>query len=147
MSNHDCIFCKIVKGEIPSYKVYEDDDFMAILDAFPAYKGHSLIIPKKHYQDIFDMPEDLAGKAMQIGKKIATAMENSLDADGYNFVQNNREFSGQVVMHYHLHVIPRYKDMSEPGVEYALHGKKRYEPSDKEKKETAEVIKNASQII
>ena len=139
----DCIFCKIVAGKIPSYKIYEDDDFVAILDAFPAYKGHSLIIPKKHYQDIFDLPTDLAGKAMQIGKKLATAMENSLNADGYNFVQNNREFSGQVVMHYHLHLIPRYQDMSPEGVQYAVQGGTRYEPKKEEFEEVAKMIKSA----
>ncbi|MBN1331803.1 HIT family protein [Candidatus Dojkabacteria bacterium] len=143
MSNQDCIFCKIVKGEIPSYKIYEDSDFVAILDAFPAYKGHSLIIPKEHYQDIFDLPESLAGKAMIVGKKIAAALENSLNADGYNFVQNNREFSGQVVMHYHLHVIPRYKAMSPEGVKYAVHGGSRYKPTEEEFEKVSAMIKKA----
>ncbi|MDO4621350.1 MAG: HIT family protein [Eubacteriales bacterium] len=104
----DCIFCKIAAGDIPSATIYEDDEFRVILDLGPATKGHALILPKQHYKDITELPEDLAGKAMILAKKIVTCMMEAIPCDGYNIVQNNGEPAGQTVFHFHMHLIPRY---------------------------------------
>ena len=104
----DCIFCKIAVGEIPSATVYEDEDFRVILDLNPASYGHALVIPKQHYENLMTIPEELAGKATGVAKKIVTAMKAALPCDGYNVVQNNGEAAGQTVFHYHVHLIPRY---------------------------------------
>ena len=106
MSN-DCIFCKIIKGEIPSFIVYEDDTFKVILDRFPATPGHALIIPKVHADDIFDLPEETAAKLYPLAKKIAAKIKEAVGAEGINIVQNNGEVAGQSVHHFHLHIIPR----------------------------------------
>ena len=109
MRDDNCIFCKILAGEIPSYTVYEDDDFKVILDAGPASRGHALIIPKEHYQDLYALPEELAAKAFVLGKKLITSLTKVLGCDGYNLVQNNGAVAGQTVGHFHLHLIPRYE--------------------------------------
>ena len=106
----DCIFCKIANGEIPSATLYEDEDFRVILDLGPATKGHALILPKAHYADLTEIPEELAGKATGVAKKIVTAMKAALPCDGYNVVQNNGTAAGQTVFHYHVHLIPRYEN-------------------------------------
>lgn len=106
----DCIFCKIVAGEIPSYTIHEDEDFKVILDANPASKGHALIIPKVHYADLYDIDDEVAGKAMKLAKKLATRMTNVLKCEGFNLLQNNNEAAGQTVFHFHLHLIPRYEN-------------------------------------
>lgn len=105
----DCIFCKLANGEIPTTKIYEDDLFTVILDAGPATKGHCLILPKQHYANIYEMPEDLVAKAFVLAKKIATKMTKAMGCDGFNIVQNNGETAGQTVFHFHIHLIPRYK--------------------------------------
>lgn len=106
----DCIFCKIAGGEIPSATIYEDDEFRVILDLGPATAGHALILPKKHYADITEIPDEAAGRAMKLAKKIVTYMMKALPCDGYNVVQNNGIAAGQTVFHFHIHLIPRYKD-------------------------------------
>ena len=103
----DCIFCKIIKGEIPSVTVYEDDTFKVILDRFPAAPGHALIIPKVHADDMFDLPEETAAKLYPLAKKIATKIKEAVGAEGINIVQNNGEVAGQSVHHFHLHIVPR----------------------------------------
>jgi histidine triad (HIT) family protein len=108
--NKDCIFCKIANGEIPSKTVYEDENFRVILDLGPATKGHALILPKEHYANLFELPEDTAAAAMKVAKKLSAQMVENLGADGLNLVQNNGEVAGQTVKHFHLHLIPRYKD-------------------------------------
>ena len=110
MKKDDCIFCKIANGEIPSRKLYEDDKFVVILDLGPAAKGHALIIPKDHYANLYEIPADLAAAAMKLAQKMAIKMTNALKADGFNLVQNNGEVAGQTVFHFHLHLIPRYKE-------------------------------------
>ncbi len=110
MKVDNCIFCKLANGEIPTATLYEDEDFRVILDANPASKGHALIIPKEHYANLYELDETLAGKAMILAKKMITKLTEVLGCDGYNLVQNNGECAGQTVFHFHLHMIPRYKD-------------------------------------
>lgn len=109
MSDNNCIFCKIANGEIPSKSIYEDEEFKVILDLGPATKGHALILPKSHAADLFELPEETAGKAMMLARKLGRQMKENLYADGFNLVQNNGEAAGQTVKHFHLHLIPRYK--------------------------------------
>lgn len=108
MKDCNCIFCKIANGDIPSRALYEDEDFKVILDRGPASKGHALILPKKHYANIYELPEDMAGKVFVLAKKMAEKMSNALKADGFNIVQNNGTEAGQTVFHFHMHLIPRY---------------------------------------
>ena len=106
----DCIFCKIANGEIPSKTIYEDVDFRVILDLGPATKGHALILPKSHAANLYELPENVAAKVLPVAKKVASSMKEKLNCDGLNLVQNNGEVAGQTVMHFHMHVIPRYKE-------------------------------------
>ena len=106
----NCIFCKIANGEIPAATLYEDENFRVILDLGPASKGHALILPKAHYANIYEIPEELAAKAIVLAKKMAGIMTEALGCDGFNIVQNNGEAAGQTVFHFHMHLIPRYKD-------------------------------------
>jgi len=109
MSN-DCVFCKIVSGELPSTKLYEDDDVLAFLDISPAAKGHALVIPKAHHETIKDIPAELLGKVSAVVKQIAQALFAGLGAEGVNVGQANGPVAGQVVPHIHFHVIPRRTD-------------------------------------
>lgn len=104
----DCIFCKIANGDIPSATLYEDDQFRVILDLGPASRGHALILPKEHYANIYEIPEELAGSAMVLAKKMASVMTAALECTGFNLVQNNGQAAGQTVFHFHMHLIPRY---------------------------------------
>jgi len=105
----DCVFCKIVRGELPAHKVYEDDATLAFLDIRPVNAGHTLVIPKAHSHNIFDIdPEDWAATARTV-RIVALAVEKGVGADGVNIAMNNREHAGQVVYHPHVHVIPRFK--------------------------------------
>ena len=106
----DCIFCKIVVGQVPSKKLFETDKTQALLDAFPAAKGHSLVIPKKHYETLLDIPEEDLKDAIVVAKKDAQAVVKATNADGFNLVQNNKEAAGQLVKHVHFHIVPRLKD-------------------------------------
>jgi histidine triad (HIT) family protein len=108
MKDENCIFCKIANGEIPSYTLYEDNDFRVIFDLSPATKGHALIISKEHYGNLFELDDSIAEKVMLIAKKLVTAMKKTLNCDGFNILQNNGECAGQTVFHYHVHLIPRY---------------------------------------
>ena len=110
MKNENCIFCKLANGEIPTATLYEDEDFRVILDASPAAKGHALIIPKEHYANLYELDDELAAKVLVLAKKMITKLTEILGCDGYNIVQNNGEAAGQTVYHFHLHMIPRYKD-------------------------------------
>lgn len=110
MRQDNCIFCKIAAGEIPSTTIYEDNDFRVILDIEPASKGHALILPKEHYANLYELSDELAAKALIVAKKVITKMTAILGCDGYNVVQNNGEAAGQTVFHFHIHLIPRYKE-------------------------------------
>ena len=108
----NCIFCKIANGEIPSKTLYEDDMFRVIMDISPASKGHSLILPKKHFANIYELDNETACETFVLAKRMATVMTKALDCDGFNILQNNGEAAGQTVFHFHTHLIPRYKDDS-----------------------------------
>ncbi len=110
MKKDDCIFCKLANGVFPTNSIYEDEDFNVILDAGPATKGHALILPKEHYANLFDLPDETASKVMVLAKKMATHMKEKLNCDGFNLVQNNGPCAGQTVFHFHYHLIPRYEN-------------------------------------
>lgn len=110
MVKDDCIFCKIAKGEIPSATIYETSEFKVMLDVAPANKGHALIIPKEHFDNIFEIDGETAGKLFSLATVVARAIKEETDCDGMNIVQNNGEVAGQTVNHFHLHLIPRHKD-------------------------------------
>lgn len=105
----DCIFCRIIEGEIPSNTIYEDDDYKVILDNGPATRGHALILPKAHYSDFYDIPEEIAVGAFRLAKKLMVQITDALGADGFHILQNNKPAADQSVFHYHMHLIPRYK--------------------------------------
>ncbi len=110
MRDENCIFCKIANGEIPSETIYEDETFRVILDLGPASKGHALILPKHHYKDVCELDENVGAKVLPLAAKIGKAMKLGLGCSGFNIVQNNGEKAGQTVFHFHVHLIPRYKD-------------------------------------
>ena len=107
MKKADCIFCKLANGEIPTNSIYEDDDFKVILDASPATKGHALILPKEHFDNLYEVDDAVAAKIMPLAKKLANNMKEKLHCDGINVLQNNGEAAGQTVFHLHVHLIPR----------------------------------------
>ena len=109
MVSDDCIFCKIANGVIPAAALYEDDDFKVILDAGPASKGHALILPKQHYQDLCELDEAVGTRVLGLAAKLGKAMKSGLGCAGFNLVQNNGEAAGQTVKHFHMHIIPRYE--------------------------------------
>lgn len=104
----NCIFCKIVKGEIPSAKVYEDERVLAFLDLSQVTKGHTLVIPKKHVENVFELDEETAAHVFSVVPKIARSLTNTLNAKGLNIANNNKEVAGQTVFHVHIHLVPRY---------------------------------------
>lgn len=107
MKKEDCIFCKIANGEIPSATVYEDEWFRGILDIAPAAKGHVILLPKNHAANLFELPEEEAGKVLPVVKKIAASVAKVTGCPGVNILQNNGEVAGQTVFHYHVHILPR----------------------------------------
>ena len=108
MNKDDCIFCKIANGEIPSATVYADSICRVILDVNPANKGHALIIPKEHFDNIYSMDAETAAKIFTIATEVAKAQKAELNPDGLNILQNNCEAAGQTVFHFHMHLVPRY---------------------------------------
>lgn len=107
--NND-VFCKIIRGEIPSYKVYEDNDVLAILDISQVTKGHVLVMPKDHYDNFLATPKDVMHKVMDVAQRIGQVQIKMLGAKGVNILSNVYEAAGQSVMHFHVHVIPRYEN-------------------------------------
>ena len=103
----ECIFCKIVKGEIPCTKVYETSEVLAFLDIGPVNKGHTLVIPKHHYETLLDMPDDLLCAVSKVVKEVSKAIKEGMGVPGFNVLQSNFKVSGQLVPHYHVHIIPR----------------------------------------
>ena len=110
MKDNNCIFCKIISGEFSSYTLYEDDDFKVIFDISPVSDGHAILIAKNHYKNLFELDDEVASKALVVAKKVATAMREELNCDGFNLLQNNEAIAGQTIFHFHIHLIPRYKD-------------------------------------
>src|SRR3989338_4279840 len=104
----DCISCKIVRGEIPSKKIYEDKDTLAFLDINPANPGHTLVVPKKHSEDLTKSDEEDIAKVMRVVKNITANLKEKMDAIGVNVLQSNGKPAGQIIAHTHFHVIPRY---------------------------------------
>lgn len=118
----NCIFCKIIAQEIPSYKVYEDDAVYAFLDISQATKGHTLLVPKKHIKDIFDADEELAAALFARVPKIARALEAAFpEMEGLNVINNNRELAYQSVFHAHVHLIPRYSKDDDFAIHFGNH--------------------------
>lgn len=111
MKQDNCIFCKLANGDIPTNTIFEDEDFRVFLDAGPATKGHALVVPKNHYADIYEIEPEVLGKVAKTAQKVIKHATKVLGCDGYNLVQNNGEAAGQTVFHFHMHLIPRYKDM------------------------------------
>ena len=109
MKKDDCIFCKLSNGDIPTNALYEDDVVKVIFDLNPASKGHVLILPKNHFDDIYSMDDTTAAHVFQVAVKVAKAMKETLGCEGLNIVQNNGEIAGQTVFHFHMHLIPRYQ--------------------------------------
>ena len=105
--NSDCIFCRMVAGEIPTTKIYEDETVLAFLDIGPLSRGHTLLIPKEHFEKLHDCPSELLGKVCSCLGRIAKAVVGAMNADGYNVLCNNGAAAGQLVGHLHFHIIPR----------------------------------------
>ena len=116
----NCIFCKIIKGEIPCSKVYEDGKVLAFLDIGPVSKGHTLVIPKEHHETMVDVPDDLLKEVIVVVKRLSKAVKESTNADGFNILMSNHEAAGQVVPHAHFHIIPR---LSSDGLKHWPQGK------------------------
>ena len=134
----DCIFCKIVKGEIPASKVYENDTVVAFLDIAPVNIGHSLIIPKGHYKNIYETPEEIMTEMMKVAKILSKSIKEGLSADGINVTMNNDPAAGQIVMHSHIHIIPR---LASDGFGM-WHGQRPYKEGERE-----EVVKKITQAF
>lgn len=103
----NCIFCEILNGNIPCNKIFENDNFIAILDAFPANEGHTLIIPKKHFENIFEIDGEILKEGYFIAQKIANSIKKSFGIENINILQNNGALAGQTVNHFHIHIVPR----------------------------------------
>jgi histidine triad (HIT) family protein len=131
----NCIFCKIIKGEIPSTKVYEDDEFFAFLDISPSNIGHTLLIPKKHSDTFIETDDKVLENYLVTAKKVSIAVKKAVNADGLNIMINNDKAAGQIVFHTHLHIVPRFISDG-----YKHWGKKSYKEGEKE--EIAEKIKS-----
>ena len=104
----DCLFCKIIAGEIPCTKVYEDDKVLAFLDIHPVNIGHTLVIPKAHHVNLYDTEDATLAHMMTVTKKLSIAIKSALSADGINIEMNNESGAGQLIFHTHLHIIPRF---------------------------------------
>ena len=110
MKKQDCIFCRIISGEIPSAVIYENSKSKVIMDIAPANKGHVLILPKEHYDNIYDIDTATAGELFELAAMTARALKLVLGCDGMNILQNNGTVAGQTVFHFHMHIIPRFED-------------------------------------
>lgn len=107
---NNCIFCKIIAGDIPAQKIYEDDKVVAFLDARPVNIGHTLVLPKAHYLSIYDTPDELLVALAPVLKRLSIAIKSAVAADGINIEMNNGPAAGQLVFHAHVHIVPRFND-------------------------------------
>ena len=122
-----CIFCEIAEGKIPSYKVYEDDLVIAFLDLSQVTLGHTLVLPKEHYETLLDCPKPVQDRMIEVASMIAKKQLTNLHAKGYNILNNGYAIAGQSVMHAHLHVIPRYDENDKLKIEFTPTDKPDYE--------------------
>lgn len=113
--SRDCVFCRIIAGELPCARVYEDQDTLAILDIAPVVKGHTLVIPKRHSSRITDTPDDVLARLIAAARRVVRAQARALQADGANVTQANGAVAGQIVPHIHFHVIPRSEARGDRG--------------------------------
>lgn len=110
MKKDDCVFCKIVHGELPSHKIYENSDVLVFLDINPINLGHSLVIPKEHHSNIYETPEDILANMITTAKIVSRGTKSAMKADGVNVIMNNDPTAGQIIFHSHMHIIPRFKN-------------------------------------
>jgi histidine triad (HIT) family protein len=113
-TNENCIFCKIVQKQAPSSIIYEDDTILVFLDIRPLNLGHTLVIPKNHYVDIFDIPEKELSQMHKVAKQISSAVKKATNADGISIIQQNGKAAGQDIFHIHVHVVPRFEGQKLP---------------------------------
>lgn len=135
----NCIFCKIISGEIPSVKIYEDEHVFAFMDIMPLSKGHTLLIPKTHRESVYDLQADEAGQLFSAAPKIAAALKETFNPEGLNLLNNNGAKAGQSVFHFHLHFIPRYGETDGFGAKWVT---KEKEYTTERIQELAEEVKN-----
>ncbi|WP_341201396.1 HIT family protein [Planomicrobium okeanokoites] len=133
----NCIFCKIISGDIPSVKIYEDESVFAFMDIMPLSKGHTLLIPKTHRESVYDLTPEEAGSLFSVAPKIATAIKETFNPEGMNLLNNNGAKAGQSVFHFHLHFIPRYGESDGFGAKWIT----------KEKEFTAERIQELAEEV
>jgi hypothetical protein len=138
MKDENCIFCKLANGDIPTATVYEDEYIRAIMDAAPANKGHIIILPKSHAADIYELNDEYVSRAFVLAKKLAVALKKLTGCDGVNILQNNGGAAGQTVFHFHVHVIPRFKDDDCTIV---------WKPTSYEDGEASEVAKKIAELL
>ena len=138
MKDENCIFCKLANGDIPTTTVYEDEYLRAIMDAAPANKGHIIILPKSHAANIYELEDEYVSRAFVLAKKLAVALKELTGCDGVNILQNNGEAAGQTVFHFHVHVIPRFKDDDCTIV---------WKPTSYEDGEASEVAKKIAELL
>ncbi len=106
----NCIFCKIITGELPRFTIFEDQDTLAFLDIQPNNPGHTLVVPKKHSQNLYDIDDHSLAATIRTAQKVARAIKVAMGADGINLAMNNESAAGQIIFHPHFHVIPRFKE-------------------------------------
>ncbi|PKH08880.1 HIT family protein [Planomicrobium sp. MB-3u-38] len=133
----NCIFCKIISGDIPSVKIYEDENVFAFMDIMPLSKGHTLLIPKTHRESVYDLTPEEAGSLFSVAPKIAAAIKETFNPEGMNLLNNNGAKAGQSVFHFHLHFIPRYGESDGFGAKWIT----------KEKEFTAERIQELAEEV
>jgi diadenosine tetraphosphate (Ap4A) HIT family hydrolase len=124
----DCVFCKIVRGENQASRIYEDEDVMAFLDARPVNEGHTLVISRRHYENVFQISDEELANVFKIVKKVATAVMKSEKAEGIRILQNNGKAANQVIFHFHVHIIPEYE------------GQDRYRPRETSERDELEKV-------
>ncbi|MDK6863537.1 HIT family protein [Nosocomiicoccus ampullae] len=138
MSENKTVFEMIIDRDIDANIIYEDDNFIAFLDAFPVVKGHTLVVPKKRIENIFDLDDETANDYMKVIRNVSKAVRDTFNPEGLNVVQNNGEFAGQSVFHIHFHILPRYKDEHD-GFGYKWED---IEFTEEEREQFAEAIKS-----
>lgn len=138
MKDENCIFCKLANGDIPTATVYEDEYLRAIMDAAPANKGHIIILPKSHAANIYELEDEYVSRAFVLAKKLAVALKELTGCDGVNILQNNGGAAGQTVFHFHVHVIPRFKNDDCTIV---------WKPTSYEDGEASEVAKKIAELL